>query len=312
MVSSRRLSPYLNFTPEVARALRSGAPIVALESTLITHGLPRPQNLELALQLEDEVRSQKALPATVGVLKGRIHIGLSRDDLEILASSPEARKISRRDFALALANQENGGTTVAGTLFAAHAAGIHVFATGGIGGVHRDAPWDVSADLPELGRTPMIVVCAGAKAILDLPATLEYLETVGVPVIGYRTDEFPAFYTRSSGLPVTAQLDSPAEIVRMAEAQWQLGLQGAILIAQPLPTEDAIPGELAESAIRQALEDAHTQGISGARVTPFMLSRVSEITGGASLQANLTLLRNNARLAAQIAVELSRAPTSTA
>ncbi|MCL4559352.1 MAG: pseudouridine-5'-phosphate glycosidase [Chloroflexi bacterium] len=311
MAVSSRLTPYMVLTPEIQHARKMGLPIVALESTLITHGLPRPQNLELALQLEQEVRDQRALPATVGVLEGKIHIGLSGAELETLASAPQPRKISRRDFAVALANKENGGTTVAGTLFAAHAAGIRVFATGGIGGVHRDAPFDVSADLPELGRTPMIVVCAGAKAILDLPATLEYLETVGVPVIGYGTDEFPAFYSRSSGLPVTARLDNPDDVARMAQAQWELGLQGAILVAQPLPQEEALPDDQAEEAITQALADAHTRGILGAEMTPFLLARVAEITGGASLQANLTLLRNNARLAAQIAVELARPQSKT-
>jgi pseudouridylate synthase len=290
---------------EVALARRNNLPLVALESTVITHGLPRPDNLKLAHALEDEVRAGKAVPATVAVLDGKIHIGLTDGELEKLAGADGVRKISRRDFGIAIARSESGGTTVAGTLIAATLAGLRVFATGGIGGVHRQAPFDVSADLQELARTPMVVVCAGAKAILDIPATLEYLETVGVPVVGYGTDDFPAFYSTSSGRSVTVRADTPEEVARIARAQWDLGIQAAVLVAVPPPAEDAIPPEDVEGEIQQALADANARGIYGAKMTPFLLARVSELTGGASLKANLSLLRNNARVAAQIARALA-------
>lgn len=289
---------------DVARAMRSGHPLVALESAVITHGLPRPENLNLARALERVVREQGAVPATMGLLNGKVHVGLTEEELERLGNEPGARKISRRDFGIALARKENGGTTVAGTLIAARAVGIRVFATGGIGGVHRNAPFDVSADLPELGRSPLVVVCAGAKSILDLRATLEYLETMGVPVVGYQTEEFPAFYARESGLPVTARADSPEAIARMAKAQWEMGLENAILVVQPPPVETALPKEQIESVIQQALAEAEEKNIHGAAVTPFLLDRVSSISGGASLKANIALLENNARLAAQIAAAL--------
>jgi pseudouridine-5'-phosphate glycosidase len=288
----------------VAHALRSRSPVVALESAVITHGLPRPQNLELARSLEQVIRESGVTPATVGLLDGKVHLGLRAEELERLATEDGARKISRRDFGVAISRGENGGTTVAGTLVAARLAGIQVFATGGIGGVHRDAPFDVSADLPELGRSPLVVVCAGAKAILDLPATIEYLETVGVAVLGYGTDEFPAFYSSESGLPVIARVDSPAEVARMARAHWEMGLESALLVVQPPPAEAALPGEQIEGAVRQALEAARREKISGAAVTPYLLEQVSRLSGGASLQANLALLQNNARLAAQIALAL--------
>lgn len=290
---------------EVAQARRNGRPLVALESTVITHGLPRPHNLQLARELESEVRRGGATPATVAVIEGKIHIGLTDAELEALALADKVRKISRRDYGLAIARGESGGTTVAGTLIAASRAGLQVFATGGIGGVHRQAPFDVSADLQELARTPMVVVCAGAKAILDIPATLEYLETVGVPVVGYRTDEFPAFYSTSSGRPVTIRAETAGEVARIARAQWDLGITSAILVTVPPPPEDAIPAEQVEGEIHQALEEAARQGISGPKVTPFLLARVSELTGGASLKANLSLLRNNARVAAEIARHLA-------
>lgn len=289
---------------EVTRARQMGLPLVALESAVITHGLPRPENLTLALVLERVVREQGAIPATVGVLDGRVHVGLTRAQLERLAQEDGARKISRRDFGIALARRENGGTTVAGTLIAARLAGVKVFATGGIGGVHRHAPFDVSADLPELARSPLVVVCAGAKSILDLPATVETLETMGVAVIGYQTDEFPAFYARESGLPVTVRVDSPAEIAAIARAHWNLGLESAILVVQPPPAAVALPASQMEAVVAQALAEAETARIRGAAVTPFLLSRVSHLSGGASLQANLALLENNARLAAQVAAAL--------
>lgn len=298
------------FSQEAAVARRFGSALVALESAVITHGLPHPENLRLARALEQVVREHGATPATVAVMDGKIHIGLTESELERLGNQvvdqSEVRKISRRDFGIALARREFGGTTVAATLIAARMAGIRVFATGGIGGVHRDAPFDISADLPELSRSPVVVVCAGAKAILDLSATVEYLETMGVPVIGYGTDEFPAFYSSQSGLPVTVRVDSPQEVASIARTQWDLGLQGALLVVQPPPLEAALPAEEIEQVIQQALKEAQQAKIRGAAVTPFLLDRVSAISGGASLSANLALLQNNARLAAQIAVALAR------
>ncbi|MDW8227631.1 MAG: pseudouridine-5'-phosphate glycosidase [Anaerolineales bacterium] len=279
-------------------------PRVALESTVITHGLPRPHNLDLARQLEDIVHEHGAQPATIAVLDGQIRIGLNEAELERLANEPNVRKISRRDFATAILKRESGGTTVAGTMFAAHRAGIRVFATGGIGGVHEVETLDISADLQALADTPMIVVCAGAKAILDLPATLEYLETMSVPVIGYQTDEFPAFYSRYSGLPVSARLDTPEEVARFAHTHWELGLKSAVLVCQPLSPEEEIPADKINRYIEQARREAKERDIHGQPLTPFLLARLAELTGGESLRANLALLRNNARLAAQIAIAL--------
>jgi len=299
------LPKLFTLSTEVAQALKLQLPLVALESAVITHGLPQPDNLTLARDLESEVRAQEAIPATIALLGGKVHIGLISSELENLASAQDARKISRRDFAVALAARQPGGTTVAATLIAAHAAGIKVFATGGIGGVHRDNPFDVSADLPELARTPIVVVCSGAKAILDLPATLEYLETQGVPIIGYDTTDFPAFFTRQSGFPVTASLNSPVEIASVARMHWDLGLNSAVLVVNPPPLEVALPLDKMESAIQTALADAQKNNIYGPEVTPYLLKRVNELTGGASLRANLGLLRSNARLAAQIAIALN-------
>lgn len=298
------IPPSFSLGQEVALALRQRYPVVALESAVITHGLPRPENLNLARSLEQTVREEGATPATIGLLDGKVHIGLRPELLERLANEDGARKISRKDFGIALARGENGGTTVAATLIAAKLAGIRVFATGGIGGVHRNAPFDISADLPELSRSPLIVVCAGAKSILDLPATVEYLETAGVAVLGYRTDEFPAFYSAQSGLPVNVRVDTPQEVARIARLHWEMGLESAILVVQPPPPESALPVEQIESVIHQALQEAEENGISGAQVTPFLLDRVNRLSGGASMQANLALLRNNARLAAQIATAL--------
>jgi len=288
----------------VARAFRLGQPLVALETAALTHGLPRPDNLHLAQSLEKIIYEQGAVPATIGLIAGKVHVGLSAEQLAYLADVEGARKISRRDFGAALARGENGGTTVAGTLIAARLAGIRVFATGGIGGVHRNAPFDVSADLPELGRSPLVVVCAGAKAVLDLPATVEVLETYGVPLIGFQTAEFPAFYSRSSGLPVTAQADSPAEVARIARAHWAMGLDSALLVVQPPPAGSALPDQEVEALINRALAEAEANKISGPAVTPFLLDHVSRYSGGASLRANLALLENNACLAAQIAAAL--------
>ena len=275
--------------------------LVALESTVITHGLPRPQNLALARDMERIVRENGATPVTIAILDGEIHVGLTDAELERLANEERVRKISRRDFATAILKKECGGTTVAGTMFAAHQAGIKVFATGGIGGVHEVETLDISTDLQALADTPLVVVCAGAKAILDLPATLEYLETMAVPVIGYGIDEFPAFYSRQSGLSVSARLDSPQEVVAFAKTHWGLGMHSAILVCQPLSPGEEIPREKINGAIQQARREAHEQDIHGQPLTPFLLARLSELTGGESLKANLKLLHNNARLAAQIA-----------
>jgi len=278
-----------------------GKAIVALESTVLTHGLPRPHNLQLARDMEDAVREGGATPATIGFLDGYLHIGMNDSELERLANEQDPYKVGPRDFASVITNEGNGGTTVAGTMLACKHAGIKVFATGGIGGVHRESPFDISADLQALANIPMIVVCAGAKAILDLPATLEYLETMSVPVIGYGTDDFPAFYSRESGLDVTENLDNPQDIVDFAETHWDAGLHSAVLVANPVPQAEAISKSEMEPFIEQATKEAHEQGIHGQRVTPFLLQRINELTKGKSMRANLSLLLNNARLAAQIA-----------
>ncbi|MFN7036770.1 MAG: pseudouridine-5'-phosphate glycosidase [Bellilinea sp.] len=296
---------FLEIANPIRAALFSGKPVVALESAVITHGLPYPHNQQLALQMEDVIRQQKAEPATIAVLDGKIRVGLTPAEIERLAQMKQCRKISRRDFGIALTRGEAGGTTVAGTLFAAHQAGIRVFATGGIGGVHRNAPFDVSADLHELSSTPLVVVCAGAKAILDLPATLEVLETLGVPVVGYQSEEFPAFFSRQSGLKVDLVCQSAAEIARVALAHWAAGIQSAILVANPPPAEYALPAGRIEKVIQQAVQEAEQAGIHGSAVTPFLLEKVNQLTGGASMQANLALLLNNGRLAAEIARSIS-------
>jgi pseudouridine-5'-phosphate glycosidase len=291
----------------VAAALASGNPVVALESTVITHGLPRPVNFELARQMEAQVRSAGAVPATVAVLDGEIRLGLSRDELERLALGGETRKLNRRDLGPATARGESGGTTVSATMFVAHAAGIRVFATGGIGGVHRGPGGDVSADLTELAETPVAVVCSGAKAILDLPRTLEWLETGRVPVIGWNTSEFPAFFSRESGLPVSERVSGAHEAAAILRAHWQLGPHGGALICVPCPEGDAMPRPQVEEAIRQAREIAESVGVTGKELTPFLLARVAEITGDASLKANLALLKNNARVATELALALAEA-----
>lgn len=294
------------FTPsiDVARALKLALPVVALESTVITHGLPHPENLYLARDMEAAVREEGATPATIAILNGQVRVGLVDSEIEELSKVPSL-KISRRDFATAIVKKSHGGTTVAGTMLAAHQAGIQVFATGGIGGVHREAPFDISADLQALADTPMIVVCAGAKAILDLPATLEYLETMSVPVVGYQTEDFPAFYSRESGLKASVKLDSPEEIAAFAQAHWGVGMKSAVLVTNPVPASAAIPKSEMDPFIDQALKAAAEKNIHGQAVTPFLLQRVSELTGGKSLGANLALLLNNARLAGQIARALA-------
>ncbi len=292
------------FSPELQRARTAGEPIVALESTVITHGLPYPENIHLAEDMEKSVRENGAVPATVAVLDGKIRLGLSHEDHNRLGSVPGMSKISARDLGPACAGGKSGGTTVAGTIYAANRTGIQVMATGGIGGVHRHPLHDVSSDLVLLGRTPIVVVCAGAKAILDLPGTVEYLETLGVPVVGYQTDRFPAFYARDSGLPVELQVETPGEVATIARTHWRLGMDSAVLVVVPPPQEVALPMYLIEDAIEQALDEAERDGLRGQGVTPFLLHRVNELTGGASLRANLGLLRQNASIAARIAGEL--------
>ena len=298
-------NPNITLSPEIAHALNLGTPVVALESTVITHGLPRPQNLKLARDMEQQVRDHDATPATVALLDGEIRIGLSDKELTRLSESDSTLKVSHRDFATAIVKKKSGGTTVAGTMFIAQLAGIKIFATGGIGGVHKESSFDISTDLRALAEIPMIVVCAGAKAILDLPATLEYLETMGVPVVGYQTDEFPAFFSRESGLGVSVRLDSPKEIVDFARAHWKLGMRSAILVTNPVPETEAISKSEMEPMILKASIEAIKQGIHGQKLTPFLLSRISELTEGKSLRTNLALLLNNARLAARLASEMT-------
>jgi pseudouridine-5'-phosphate glycosidase len=295
----------LHLSPEVQHAIDAQQPIVALESTLITHGLPRPRNLEVAQLLEQTVRDNGAVPATIAILRGELHVGLSAEELQSLANTNDVRKVSRRDLPIVAAQKLNGATTVAATMWIAAQAGIKVFATGGIGGVHRGQPFDVSADLPELAQTPVVVVCAGAKAILDLPLTLEWLETHGVPVLGFETDTFPAFYSKSSGLPIDARVNTAAEAAQIIKAKFDLGLAGGVLIGVPVPDQYAMPNDEAEVAIAQALKLAEEQNIRGKLITPFLLKHVSDLTGGESQTANVALLQNNARVAALIANELN-------
>jgi pseudouridine-5'-phosphate glycosidase len=299
---------FAHVSPEVTEALKHGRPVVALESTLITHGLPWPDNFETARAMEAAVRAGGAVPATIAVLAGRITIGLAAAEIERLARKAPGtvRKASRRDLPIAVARGEDAATTVAGTMIAAHRAGLKIFATGGIGGVHRGAPFDVSADLFELGRTPVAVVCSGAKSILDLPLTLEVLETQGVPVVGFGTDTLPAFYSRSSGLPVDVRVETPGEAAQIIAAADRLGARHGILVTVPVPAADELPAAAADAAIAQAAAEAEAQGVHGKAVTPFLLRRVAEITGGASRRANTSLLINNARTAALVAGELAR------
>lgn len=285
---------------EIISARRRGLPIVALESTVVTHGLPKPHNLALAQDMESAVRSEGATPATIAVMGGKVQVGLSPDQLERLANADDAVKVSLRDFATALTQGKMGGTTVAGTMFAAEKAGIKVFATGGIGGVHREHPFDISTDLQALASIPVIVVCAGAKSILDLRATLEYLETMGVPVVGYGTDKFPEFFSPGKNHPVSVKLDTPEAVVGFANAHWGLGMKSAVLVCQPIPDGSALDAQTARQAEQTASKEAQQKNMRGQELTPFLLRRVNELTGGKSMRANLDLLLNNARLAAQI------------
>ena len=298
------MNRYLDVNPEVAAALAAGKPVVALESTIISHGMPYPQNVETALNVERIIRENGAVPATIAIIGGRLKAGLTAQEIEYFGKKGQAiAKASRRDLAVLCARGEDGATTVTTTMMIAHMAGIKIFATGGIGGVHRGAEttMDISADLEELGQTPVMVVCAGAKSILDLGLTLEYLETKGVPVIGYGTDELPAFYTRASGFGVDYRIDTPQELAEAFKAQNDLGLQGGMLVTNPIPEEYAMPLETITAAIDQAIAECQEQGIHGKKTTPFLLARVAELTGGNSLASNIQLVYNNAKLAAQTA-----------
>jgi len=298
------INKYLDIKPEVAEALAAGKPVVALESTIISHGMPYPQNVETALRVEEAVRQNGAVPATIAILGGRLKAGLTREEIEYLGrQGQKVTKASRRDLAVLLAKGADGATTVAATMMIAAMAGIKVFATGGIGGVHRGAEttMDISADLQELARTNVTVVCAGAKAILDLKLTLEYLETHGVPVLGYQTQELPAFYTRTSGHRVDYRVDSPEEIARIMQVREDLGLSGGVLVTNPIPEAWSMDADGINAVIHRAVAQAETLGITGKEVTPFLLAKVKEITGGDSLEANIALVLNNAALAARVA-----------
>ena len=291
----------INITPAVADSLRDRRPVVALESTVIAHGLPRPQNLQTAQRLQEIVREAGAVPATIGIIDGQLTVGLSDDQIQLLADGADIRKISTRDISLAVARGWNGATTVASTTWIAHRAGIKVFATGGIGGVHRGSLPDVSADLPELARTPMIVVCSGAKIVLDLPATREWLETHAVTILGYQCDELPAFYSQRGGLPIDARADTPEEVADVFQAQRALDIESALLVTVPVPAKSEVPAEELQQVLTTALEDAEWKGVTGSALTPFLLSQMAERSGGATLRANIALLENNARVAAEIA-----------
>ncbi len=299
------MNKYLDVNPEVAAAIAEGRPVVALESTIISHGMPYPQNVETALAVEKIIREQGAVPATIAIIGGRLKAGLTAEEIEYFGKKGQAiHKASRRDLAVLCARGEDGATTVATTMIIAHMAGIKIFATGGIGGVHRGAEttMDISADLEELGQTPVMVVCAGAKSILDLGLTLEYLETKGVPVIGYGTKELPAFYTRQSGFGVDYRIDTPQELAAAFKASTDLGFRGGMLVTNPIPEEYAMPKAVIDAAIDQAIGEANAQGIHGKETTPFLLARVAELTGGDSLASNIRLVFNNAKVAAQTAV----------
>ena len=303
------MNKYLDVNPEVAAAIAAGKPVVALESTIISHGMPYPQNVETALNVEKIIRENGAVPATIAIIGGRLKAGLTAEEIEYFGKKGRAiHKASRRDLAVLCAQGEDGATTVTTTMIIAHMAGIRFFATGGIGGVHRGAEttMDISADLEELARTPVMVVCAGAKSILDLGLTLEYLETKGVPVLGYQTEELPAFYTRKSGFNVDYRMDSPAELASAFKAQNDMALGGGMLVTNPIPEEYSMPKDVIDAAIDQAIAESKAQGIKGKETTPFLLARVAELTGGDSLASNIQLVYNNARLTAKTAVEYSK------
>ena len=302
------LNKYLDINPEVQKALKDEKPVVALESTIISHGMPYPRNVETALNVENIVRENGAVPATIAILNGKLKVGVTRDEIEHLGNGKNIIKTSRRDIPYIVAKGLDGATTVASTMIIANLAGIKVFATGGIGGVHRGAQqtFDISADLEELAHTNVAVVCAGAKSILDLGLTLEYLETKGVPVIGYGTDELPAFYTRKSGFKVDYRIDNVEELAKLVSAKWQLGLDGGLVIANPVLEEDQMDYETINKAIGEAVKEANEKGIKGKETTPFLLSKIKDITGGDSLETNIKLVYNNAKLASKLAVELAK------
>lgn len=298
-------STLFEFSPEVESALAERKPVVALESTVIAHGLPRPENLETALRMEEIVRRAGAVPATIAILAGKLCVGLNKDQLRQIAETDDMKKVSTRDLPIALAGLWDGATTVATTIWIAHRAGLQVFATGGIGGVHRGSLPDVSADLPELARTPIVVVCSGAKIVLDLPATREWLETHGVTVLGYQCDELPAFYSRYSGLSVDATVASDKEVAELVKAQRRLAVESALLVAVPVPSDAEVPSCLLERVLADAVNEAEKNRVSGRELTPFLLSRMAEQSAGATLRANIALLENNARVAAEVALALS-------
>jgi len=302
------MNKFIDLSKEVKEAIEEKKPVVALESTIISHGMPYPENIKTAKALEDIIREHKAIPATIAIINGRIKIGLSEEELEFMGTSKEILKASRRDLPVVLAKGLTAATTVSATMICANLAGIKVFVTGGIGGVHRGAEqtFDISADLQELANTDVAVVCAGAKAILDLPRTLEYLETHGVPVLGYRTIELPAFYTRESGLKVDHKINDEIEAAEIIKTKWDLGLKGGILIANPIPEEYALNNEFIEDAIEKALLHAKKLNIKGKEITPFLLDKIKEITEGKSLVANIELVKNNAIVGSKIAVELNK------
>ncbi len=297
---------FMDIKPEVAKALEEGVPVIALESTIISHGMPYPRNVETAIEVEDIIRREGIMPATIAIIGGRIKIGLTKEEIEYLGKAENVLKVSRRDFPLAIAKKMDGATTVAGTMIASKMAGIKMFVTGGIGGVHRGAgeSFDISADLEELKSTEVTVVCAGVKSILDIGATLEYLETSGVPVVTYGADEFPAFYSRKSGFAAECRMDEAKDVADMMNAKEQLGLRGGMLVACPIPQEHEIPFEKMDTVIQAAVKECEEQGVKGKRITPFLLSRVKDLTEGHSLEANIQLVFNNARIGAKIAKEL--------
>ena len=297
------LDNYIDISPEILNAIKKKLPIVALESTIISHGMPYPKNIETAIMVEETVRANDAIPATIAIIKGRIKVGLTRDEIDFLATNDEVQKVSRRDLAVAVAQKTSGSTTVASTMIIASLAKIAVFATGGIGGVHRGAEntLDVSADLEELSKTNVCVVCAGAKAILDIGLTLEYLETKGVPVIGYKTLDLPAFYSTKSGFKVDYRIDTAADIAQILKTKWDLSIDGGVLVTIPIPQEFELTLDVMNKAINEAITQADSENIIGKDITPYLLSKVNELTHGESLEANMKLIKNNAALAAKIA-----------
>ncbi|MBC7476357.1 MAG: pseudouridine-5'-phosphate glycosidase [Candidatus Sericytochromatia bacterium] len=308
MSSSNFLNEYLNFSPEVKSALKNNLPIVALESTIISHGMPYPLNVKTAREVEEIIKNKGATPATIGIINGKIKIGLTSDELEYFGSAKDIEKVSRRDLPYIISSKKNGATTVAGTMICANLANLKVFVTGGIGGVHRGVldTWDISADLNELMNTSIAVICAGVKSILDIDKTLEYLETSGVPIIGYQTNDFPAFYTIKSGSKVDYRIDSSQEIAEFLKVKWDLGLKGGVIIANPVPEKDAMDEDIINQAIISALNEASEQQIKGKNITPFLLGKIKQITSGKSLETNISLIKNNALLGAKIAISLSK------